>query len=656
MAPPVTGGLTDRQCAVLAALCDTFVPAVDAVPDPNGSWARRASDLNVPFALELLLQARLPAEQVDAVGELLDAMDRLGLVIAPQAAREAIVAGVAASSPEAAAGVDGLRQGALLLAYAMPGPEGPNPFWKDIGYAGPLSFPPPAPKTIATLTATGDTELRADAVVVGSGAGGGVAAAELVAGGLDVVVLEAGGYFDGADFVQSELWAYQNLYLRGGPFPSADRNVTLLAGRALGGGTTVNWSNSVRPREQVRRAWAEEHGLTDVATASFDRHLDAVLARIKANEICSDYNGPHQRMAAGAAKLGYALRRALLNIDPDRYDPACAGHTGFGDASGAKQGTMKTFLQDAFDGGARILVRCAAERILVERGRAAGVLARHTDGAGRVATVTVRAPVVVAACGAIETPALLLRSGIGGPAAGRHLRLHPAGAVSGVYEQDQHPWWGPAQAAMVEEFADLQDGFGFLVEGTHFTTGLAAAATPWRSGADHKALWRRGGKVASLILLLRDRGHGRVTIDGRGQALVWYPLDDPLDRRHFRRGLAEVARIHEAAEASEIIGLAAGVPPWHRGDDPEAWIERLAAVPPGASGQPVFSAHQMGSARMGTNPASSVADPRGELHDTPGVWIGDSSAFPTAAGVNPMVTCQALARRTAAAIRSGRSS
>lgn len=337
----MSSGLTDRQRAVLEALCDTFVPAVERDDDLTGTWALRASDLLVPPALELLLYSRLSAGELAGVGALLDALGQLGLVEAPAAEREALVQATMASSPEAAAGLEGLRQGTLTLAYALPGPQGPNPFWSDLGYAGPLP-PPAAPKTIQPLVPAGEGELRADAVVVGSGAGGGVVAAELVRGGLDVVVLEAGGYFDQPDFVGSELWAYQNLYLRGGPFPSADRNVTLLAGHALGGGTTVNWSNSVRPPDRVLAAWAGEHGLTDVAAGALGEHVDAVLRRIKANNTCSDYNGPHERMATGAAKLGYGMRRAMLNLDPDRYDPRRAGHTGFGDASGAKQGIMKT--------------------------------------------------------------------------------------------------------------------------------------------------------------------------------------------------------------------------------------------------------------------------------------------------------------------------
>ncbi len=644
---------SERQRAVLTALCDTFVPAVERVPDPDGFWARSASDLGVPLALEALLQARVPDEQAPGLGMLLDGLDQMGIVDASPAAREELLRTVAGSAPEVAAGIDALRGGALLLAYGMPGAEGVNPFWVRGRYPGPTP-PPDEPRTIRPLLPDDGAVLQADVVVVGSGAGGGVIAGELATAGLDVVVLESGGYFDQADFNQYELWAYENLYLRGGPFLTAEGNVTLLAGHTLGGGTTVNWSNSVLPPMQVRRQWEAEHGLDGLDGAEFDRHLHAVLARIKANDKCSDYNGPHRRLAEGAAKLGYQLRRATLNIDPDRYDPERAGHTGWGDQTGAKQGTLKTWLQDAHDHGARIVVRCHAERVLVENGRAAGVVARRVEAAGRGGTLTVRAPLVVVACGALETPALLLRSSIGGPAVGDQLHLHPVAAVSGIYDDEQRGWWGPAQAAILTEFADLHDGYGFVVEGTHYTTGLAAAATPWRSGRDHKTIVSKGARAAPLIAIARDRGHGRVTVDGAGEPVISYPFDDQLDRRHLERGVAEMARIHEAAGAQEILGLTPQVPPWCRGDDLDAWIERLTAVPLGAGGQALFSAHQMGSARMGSDPAASVAGPHGELHDVKGVWIGDTSAFPTALGVNPMVTCMALALRSAMAILATR--
>ena len=157
-------------------------------------------------------------------------------------------------------------------------------------------------------------------------------------------------------------------------------------------------------------------------------------------------------------------------------------------------------------------------------------------------------------------------------------------------------------------------------------------------------------RCAPFINLTRDRGHGRVTVDAAGNPVVAYPLTDELDIRNFRRGLAELIRLHEAAGAERIISIGRTAPTWERGDDLEAFIDAVTthSLAPREFG--VFTAHQMGSCRMGNDPQTSVANPSGELHDTKGVWIGDASAFPTASGVNPMVTIMALAHRTAQAI------
>jgi choline dehydrogenase-like flavoprotein len=325
----------------------------------------------------------------------------------------------------------------------------------------------------------------------------------------------------------------------------------------------------------------------------------------------------------------------------------------FGDVSGSKRSTAKTYLVDAQEGGAELVAHCRADRILVEDGRAAGVEATYAGTDGRTARVVVRAPRVVVACGSIESPALLLRSGIGGPAVGEYLRLHPTGAVSGQYEEEQRVWWGPPQAAISHEFADLEDGYGFLIECPHHTTGLAAAATPWESGRQHKEFMLEWARTASFINLTRDRGHGRVTVDEAGNAVSQYPLTDELDIAHFRRGLVEMVRLHEVAGARRIGALARRATYWDRGEDLEAFVDRVmrGSLAPREHG--IFSAHQMSTCRMGTDPETSVAGPWGELHDTPGVWIGDASAFPTASGTNPMITIMALAHRTAEAIAAG---
>jgi choline dehydrogenase-like flavoprotein len=159
---------------------------------------------------------------------------------------------------------------------------------------------------------------------------------------------------------------------------------------------------------------------------------------------------------------------------------------------------------------------------------------------------------------------------------------------------------------------------------------------------------------ATFIGLLRDHGHGRVEIDRDGQAVLYYSLEDELDVRNTRLAIEAQARLHAAAGAREIQPMAAGAPGWRQRDDLDASIARWQRVPLAAGGFRLFCAHQMGTCRMGKDPATSVAGPWGELHDTKGVWIGDASAFPTSSGTNPMISIMALARRTAEAIADKR--
>ena len=642
--------LTDLQRQTLRAVCDTVVPSIERADDPDGFFARRATDVGADQALELTLDT-LPPEQADGMCQLLDALAAQGFNGASQLSREQLFTNVSLASMEAAAGIAVLVGLTLLFTYGNVDPAtGKNPAWATFGYPGPIAAPNTgAAKPIQPIVPDGDTVIDADAVIVGSGAGGGVIAAKLAAAGLRVVVLEMGGYHTDADFNQLELWAWQNLYWRGGPTPTADMNVTLQAGSGLGGGTVINWTTSLRTKDWVRRQWAEEHGLEDVATDAFDRHLDEVCERIKVNDECSEYNKPTQAMKRAAERLGWSFAKISRNWDPARHDPAIAGYMGFGDLSGAKQSTDRTYLLDAVEHGTQIMTGAFVERVLVENGRAAGVEAQWSDpaGTGATARVTVRAPRVVVAGGSLESPGVLLRSGIGGPAAGEYLRLHPCTATLGDYGEDMQSWWGPPHAGLINEFADTGDGYGFLIEGVQYTTGLGASALPWAGGAQHKAALSDFRDAATFIGLVRDRGHGRVTLDEQGMAVPWYELTDPVDLRNTAHALEVQVRAHVAAGARRVWLLAQGAPEWRVGDDLDGFIARVQRIPARAGGLRVFAAHQMGSCRMGRDPQTSVAKPNGELHDTPGVWIGDASAFPTPSGTNPMITIMALASRTA---------
>lgn len=642
--------LSAEQLATLRAVCDTVVPSVPRADDPDGFWARRASDVGADQAVLMALD-QMPPENRAGLAQLLDVLAEQGFdAHASQASREQILTNLSLASHEAAAGIGAFVALTLFFTYGLPDPTGRNPAWATFGYPGPIAPPPDAPKPIAPLVPSGDTTLEADVVVVGSGAGGGLIAGRLASAGLRVVVLEAGRYRNEADFLQLELPAFQELYWRGGPTPTADLNISLQAGSCLGGGTVVNWTNCLRTKPWVREEWAAEHGLEDVAGGSWDEHVDRVWRELKVNDRCSELNLPQQAMQRGAEALGWAFTQTSRNWDPEAHDPAMAGYMGFGDRSGAKQSTLKTYLQQAADHGAEILVGCFVDRVLVEDGRAAGVVARWTaDDLSRSVNVTVRAPQVVVAAGALESPAVLLRTGIGGPAVGEHLRLHPCTATMGDYGTDMQAWWGAPHAGLVDEFAGGVDGdgYGFLVEGAQYTTGLGASAMPWTTGAGHKEALADYKAGATFIGLVRDHGGGRVTLDANGMATPWYALTDPVDVATTHRALEAQIRLHAAAGARRVQVLAQGLPTWRYGDDLDAFVARSARIPLRAGGARLFAAHQMGTCRMGADPATSVADVRGELHDTPGVWIGDASAFPTASGTNPMITIMALASRTA---------
>src|SRR3954447_9088365 len=235
--------LTDTQRATLRLLCDTIVPRIDREPDPTGHWARTATDIGVDQGVEQLIGNLDETLQV-GLGQLLDALGSQGLERMPsQLSREQVLRNMTLASPEAAAGIQALTGMTLFLNYGMPDPEtGQNPNWKVFGYPGPTGAPPQdRPKALAPIV-PGDT-LEADVVVVGSGAGGATIAGTLAKQGRKVVVLEASGYFTEQDFNQLELPAYQEMYWRGGPTPTADGNISLQAGTTLGGGTVVNWTN-----------------------------------------------------------------------------------------------------------------------------------------------------------------------------------------------------------------------------------------------------------------------------------------------------------------------------------------------------------------------------------------------------------------------------
>jgi long-chain-alcohol oxidase len=524
------------------------------------------------------------------------------------------------------AGFQALRKGLLTISYTLP----ETPAWDRIGYPGPLGRTRTTERRLAPLRIARDTTLHCDVCVVGSGAGGGVAAAVLAEAGLDVVTLEVGGHYEEADFDGAELDGFRRLYHGRGTTATDDQGIGILAGACVGGGTVVNYTTSFRTPDEIRTEWGGVF-----TTDAFTRALDAVCDRLAVN---TDHNRPSKReevVSRGLRSLGWHQAPMPRNVRDCDQDGVC-GYCGYGCPLGAKQSTARTWLVDAQAAGARILARTKAERVLLERGRARGVQARTDDGH----SVTVRSRAVVVACGAIETPALLLRSGLDPPGLGRNLHLHPVGGAFGVFDEEIKPWEGTLQAIYSDEVE------GAKLETTAIHPALLAGAAPWRGAEQHADLMSWLPRITLAGVLLRDLDAGEVRIGRDGSPTVRYRLSS-RDAARMRVGTEAAARVLEAAGAKRIVSSHARLVQYEPGRSGS--VETFVADADGAGWGPgrvaLYSFHQMGTAAMG-----SVCDDEGRVVGTQGLVVADASAFPSASGVNPMVTIEALSYVNASAL------
>lgn len=516
------------------------------------------------------------------------------------------------------------------------GPD--SPLWSGVGYPGTDRREAGQPLLRVSSPSFDHGDVEADAIVIGSGAGGSVAAAILAARGLRVVVLEKGGYFPEGELGLGEARGMEELYLDRGMTSTGDLSITVLAGSAVGGGTLVNWTASIAPPDWLRQEWEQEYGLTGLTSPAFAACVDEVCARlgVHSGESASLPNSSAGRLLAGCRALGYHADDLPRNV------AGCGGDCGFcayGCRTGAKQSTTRTFLVDAVEQGAQVVPGAEVRRVLMQGGEVTGVEALV---GGR--PVRFRAPRVVLAGGAIGSPALLLRSGLSNPQIGRNLHLHPVAGVLGVYDEPIRPWSGRLLPAYSREFARLDGNYGFLLEVAPAHPGLGGMSFPWLTG--HQFLRELGqmGQTGVFIVLVRDRNAGRVTIDRAGRHRVDYVVSE-YDRRHLLQGQAEALRVHRAAGARRLMTLHAGYNVLEGGSDESAadFAERSLQLPCGPNHLPIFSAHQMGTCRMGASPQSAVAGPDGQVFGVRGLYVADGSAFPSASGVNPMITIMSLA-------------
>ena len=569
-----------------------------------------------------------------------------------------------------------------FIAYADPGAPGVgrSPRLAGIGYE-PASEPvTPRPTVIAALELPPDppgiarrlpVELEADVVVVGSGAGGGVVALELARAGRSVLVVEAGPLVTEPDMPADELGAFDRLFLQHGMAATADGSIQLLAGSCVGGGTTVNWATCLPPPAAIRTEWATRHGLDGFDGQEMDEDLAALTEQLGLGPPLS-LPPKDEALLRGARALGLEAAETIRNA----VDCGDCGSCTFGCRRGSKLSTLRVHLAEAVQLGTRILPGVIVDQVIVSAARVTGVEANLVREDGSMRKIRIRAQQVVLAAGALRTPGILERSSVGHAALGRFLRIHPVSALVARHAEPILSWRGTMQAARSLAFAvgavgavgadgvrgsaaGVRGTGGFTIESVPAHPGVIASAIPWGSAAQHREAMDQARFLAPLIAITRDSDWGRVMPLRTGGTRVEYQLA-AADIAQLREGLVQMARIGEAGGAEAILAPGAAIEQWQRSDGPAAfpsYLERLRRFDFRPNRGAVFSAHQMGTARMGEQAGLHVCDPRGRVRwavagisanqTIRGLYVADSSLFPTAIGTNPMLTVMLLARRVA---------
>ena len=503
------------------------------------------------------------------------------------------------------------------------------------------SLPEPA-GSLGDTEAPGEGE-ECDVVIVGSGAGGAVAAAELAAAGLEVVVLEAGGHYNRDSYPQDHLAAISELYRDGGLTIAEGRPpIPVPVAQAVGGTTVINSGTCFRAPDPVLENWRRKYGIE--WAGELDPDYAEAEETLHVTQLDPNRMGRNGQLAMeGAAALGASGAPIFRNAGSCVQCSSCP----FGCEIDAKRGMHVSYLPRAVASGARLRANVAVDRVLVEDGRAIGVEAcrfsRRMAEKGDTRRFTVRARrAVIVAGGALGTPELLQRSGLGNSQVGRNLHIHPACWVGARYEEEVRGWEGVMQSYYVDQWEQR----GILLEAT-FTPLAFGGAWLLGAGRSHQEAMLDFGHVGSIGVHLSDRSSGRVGLGAEGSLRASYKLSrDDADRLAF--GIARAAEVHFAAGATEVYPNIARVGVLRPGDLAEFEATRFRP-----SELRLEAFHPMGTARIAADPREGACAADGSLHGTRDLYVADGSLFPTSVGVNPMMTIIAFSKQISRGIAAG---
>lgn len=484
-------------------------------------------------------------------------------------------------------------------------------------------------------TVRGTERIDTDVVIIGSGAGGATAALELASAGYGVTVLEAGPYVKPEEFTQREVDTMKRIYVDQGGQGPADGSIVVLQGRVVGGSTVVNGEVCFRIPDYVLEEWAKEFGVRGLSTSEMRSAFEDVERGIHATTNEGKFLVSGQRLEAGMRKLGIVPKPLVRNVKGCRGCAYCF----IGCAYGCKQSMDQSYLPAAMAKGATVISDARVERIDLDGARARGVVARTPEG-----SLEVRARVVIVACGAIETPLMLIDHKLGGTEVGKHLALHPVVVGSGWFDDEELAY----RSNMLATYTDVWLEDGILIE-------TATASPPFLAsglsgfGREHKEMARDLRHASGGGAIVRDDGSlGRVRRNRSGEKIIDWKLDARTTER-VRKAMKHLAEIAFASGARKVT-FPTTIPNVIGSIDE---LRKIDTMPCGPADLSFLSYHPQGTARLGV-----VTDMDGAVKGVRDLYVMDASLFPSPVGVNTQVPVMGvvtvLARKLAARLGAKR--
>lgn len=486
-----------------------------------------------------------------------------------------------------------------------------------------------------------DVDEAFDFVVVGSGAAGAVAAHTLARAGFAVAMVEEGPWVRTREFGEKVSDAFTRMYRDAGTqVIEGHAYIPLIQGRCVGGSTVMNSAIAHRTPEDVLAEWEARFGLgPHIHARALEPHFDALEKELNAHAVDDAVLGENNRLFLDEAK-----HEGLPAGKMRRYERNCrgSGRCVTGCPNAAKQGMNVSYVPWALALGARIYCSCRVERVVIESGRAREVIAK-TAGEGAAKTVRLRARRgVLVAASTIQTPNVLRRSGLRARAIGEHFQCHPGFGIGGVFDRPVTMSFGATQGA---ESTHLRKTERIKLETIAMPPELAAVRIP---GIGHDLMRRMGvfSNLAVWAVVVRAEAEGTVRAGWGGRDKVRLDFTR-RDVERTRKGTAILARMMFEAGAREVWPGIFGLPSILTSPDQVRLIED---APADSRLFSMITTHLFGAARMGVDPATSAVGPDFQAHEARGLWVVDSSVFPTNLGVNPQHSIMAMSRLAATRI------